>query len=57
MIRSLQKRVNDRTQFYGRLFPNEQALDPELRKHLSDLANRQERIFEIMDRFVKGDGK
>jgi heme oxygenase len=57
MIRSLQKRVNDRTQFYGRLFPNEQALDPEIRKHLSDLAGRQERIFEIMDRFVKGDGK
>ena len=57
MIRSLQKRVNDRTQFYGRLYPNEQALDPEIRRHLQDLAGRQERIFEIMDRFVKGDGK
>jgi len=57
MIRSLQKRINDRTQFYGRLFPNEQALDPNLRQQLQGLAERQERIFEIMDRFAKGDGK
>jgi hypothetical protein len=57
MIRSLQKRVNDRTQFYGRLFPNEQALDTNLRQQLQGLAERQERIFEIMDRFAKGDGK
>ncbi len=57
MIRSLQKRVNDRTRFYGRLFPNEQALDPNIRQNLQQLAERQERIFEIMDRFAKGDGK
>jgi hypothetical protein len=57
MIRSLQKRVNDRTQFYGRLFPNEQAQDLMIRQQLQQLAERQERIFEIMDRFAKGDGK
>jgi len=57
MIRSLQKRINDRTEFYGRLFPNEQALDPNLRQQLQQLGERQERIFEIMDRFAKGDGK
>ncbi len=57
MIRSLQKRINDRTQFYGRLFPGEQALDPNLRMQLQQLSQRQERIFEIMDRFAKGDGK
>jgi hypothetical protein len=57
MIRSLQKRVNDRTSFYGRLFPNEQALDANIRQSLQQLAERQERIFEIMDRFAKGDGK
>jgi len=57
MIRSLQKRVNDRTQFFGRLFPNEQAIDANIRQQLQGLAERQERIFEIMDRFAKGDGK
>ena len=57
MIRSLQSRINDRTKFYGRLFPNEQAFDPNLRQQLQQLGERQERIFEIMDRFVKGDGK
>ena len=57
MIRSLQKRVNDRTQFYGRLFPSEQAMDANIRQSLQQLAERQERIFDIMDRFAKGDGK
>lgn len=57
MIRSLQNRINDRTKFYGRLFPNEQAFDPNLRQSLQQLGERQERIFEIMDRFAKGDGK
>lgn len=57
MIRSLQKRVNDRTTFYGRLFPSEQAMDPNIRLSLQQLAERQLRIFEIMDRFAKGDGK
>jgi hypothetical protein len=57
MIRSLQKRINDRTQFYGRLYPNEQALDANIRSQLQQLAERQDRIFEIMDRFAKGDGK
>jgi len=38
MIRSLQKRVNDRTQFYGRLFPNEQAMDANIRQQLQGLA-------------------
>jgi hypothetical protein len=57
MIRSLQSRINDRTKFYGKLFPNEQAFDPNLRQQLQQLGERQERIFEIMDRFVKGDGK
>jgi len=57
MIRSLQKRVNDRTKFYGQLFPGEQALDANVQQQLQQLAERQERIFEVMDRFVKGDGK
>ena len=58
MIRSLQKRINDRTTLIGNLYPKqEQAPDFNLRLQLQELAGRQERIFEIMDRFAKGDGK
>ncbi len=58
MVRSLQKRVNDRTNTYGRLFPNEeQARDPQVVRELRNLSERQQRIQEIVSRIAKGDNK
>ncbi|MBX9788026.1 MAG: hypothetical protein K2Y37_03860 [Pirellulales bacterium] len=44
MIRSLQMRINRRTQTYGRLVEGEQASRPELLEALQQLAERQERL-------------
>jgi Mg2+ and Co2+ transporter CorA len=44
MIRSLQMRINRRTQTYGRLVEGEQASRPELLAALQQLAERQERL-------------
>lgn len=58
MVRSLQKRVNDRTNTYGKLFPNEeQARDPQIVRELRSLSERQQRIQEIVSRIAKGDNK
>jgi hypothetical protein len=46
MIRSLQMRVNRRTQRYGELIEGEQADKPELLEALSRLAERQQRVFQ-----------
>ena len=48
MIRQLQVQVNDRTKRYGNKVPgSEQADDPQLKKELRDLGERQEKI-EVM---------
>jgi len=58
MVRSLQKRVNDRTQTYGRRFPGqEQANEPQVIRELRSLSERQLRIQEIVSRIAKGDNK
>ncbi len=58
MVRSLQKRVNDRTNTYGKLFPNEeQARDPQIVRELRSLSERQQRIQDIVSRIAKGDNK
>jgi hypothetical protein len=58
MVRSLQKRVNDRTTTYGKLFPNEeQARDAQVVRELRSLSERQQRIQEIVSRIAKGDNK
>jgi hypothetical protein len=58
MVRSLQKRVNDRTNTYGKLFPNEeQARDAQIVRELRSLSERQQRIQEIVSRIAKGDNK
>jgi len=56
MIRSLQKRVNDRTKLYQGV-DGEQTSDETLRRELRDLSIRQERIFEITNRIAKGDNR
>lgn len=45
MIRALQTRVNNRTEFYDRLIQGDQAQEAELLEALRELANRQERIY------------
>jgi hypothetical protein len=58
MVRALQKRVNDRTTTYGRQFPGqEQTNNPQVVRELRSLAERQQRIQEIVSRISKGDNK
>jgi hypothetical protein len=58
MVRALQKRVNDRTVDYAKRFPNqEQAADPQIVRDLRILAERQQRIQQIVERIAKGDNK
>ncbi len=58
MVRSLQERVNKRTDFYGKQFPNqEQAAEPQIVRELRNLSERQRRIQEIVDKIAKGDNK
>jgi hypothetical protein len=46
MIRSLQMRINKRTQLYGEMIKGEQAETPEILKALDDLADRQQRVYK-----------
>jgi DNA repair exonuclease SbcCD ATPase subunit len=57
MIRAMQVRVNARTQLYGRQYQGEQASDPNLRRELRGLAERQARIFEVTNRIVRGENQ
>jgi hypothetical protein len=57
MIRSMQIRVNNRTQLYGREYEGEQAAAPAVRQELRQLSERQERIFEVTNRIAKGDNR
>jgi hypothetical protein len=53
MIRSMQVRVNNRTVTYGKQYPGEQANDPDIQKELSDLAQRQQKIFSITNNIAR----
>jgi hypothetical protein len=60
LIRSLQVRVNTRTQTYGRMYQakeGEQTSDPRIRQELLNLSERQERIYGITNRLAKGDNQ
>lgn len=52
MIRELQKQVNTRTKRYGEKYQGEQADDPQIRKELKDLGDRQERIETMVNALV-----
>jgi hypothetical protein len=54
MIRSLQMRINRRTQRYGKLIEGEQADAPEVIQALSELAERQQRVFQATDDLSQG---
>jgi len=60
MIRSMQVRVNARTQMYGKQYQDvegEQTRNPELRRELQILSERQERIFDVTNLIARGDNK
>jgi hypothetical protein len=57
MIRALQKRVNDRTTVFGKKIEGEQAADQQVVRELRILADRQQRIQEIVRRIANGDNK
>jgi hypothetical protein len=46
LIRSLQMRINKRTQRYGEMIDGEQAETSELLEALAELAERQRRVFQ-----------
>ena len=54
MIRSMQLRVNSRTNTYARQYQGEQANDPDIRKELEGLADRQARIFDATNNLARG---
>ena len=54
MIRSLQIRVNSRTLTYARQYTGEQANDPDIQRELNDLAQRQQKIFDITNNIARG---
>lgn len=47
MIRSMQVRINGRTQTYARQYTGEQADDPDIQKELRSLAERQKQIQRV----------
>jgi hypothetical protein len=57
MIRAMQIRVNARTKLFGRQYEGEQAADPNLRRDVLNLADRQNRIFEVTNRIVREDNR
>jgi hypothetical protein len=57
MIRSMQVRVNSRTRVYGEKYTGEQAADPDIQKELVNLAQRQEKIFEVTNDIYRGKNK
>jgi hypothetical protein len=54
MIRSLQVRVNQRTVVYARQYQGEQANEPDIQHELVNLAERQEKIFEVTNNLARG---
>ncbi len=57
MIRSMQLRVNSRTRVYGEKYTGEQAAEPDIMKELTDLAMRQQKIYDVTDNIYKGKNK
>jgi hypothetical protein len=50
----MQLMVNNRTAVWGKRYQGEQAQEPAIIQELRDLANRQDRIYDIMNKLAKG---
>lgn len=57
MIRALQNRVNDRTEFYDNLIEGDRTQEAELLEALETLAERQEHIFEATRDLHQGNNR
>jgi len=57
MIKSMQLRVNARTELYSKRYPGEQAMDDGVRTELRELSGRQERIWEVTNKLARDDNK
>jgi len=60
MIRAMQVKVNKRTKMYGDEYvakEGEQTKDGELKGKLRDLSDRQDKLFDVTMKIVKGDNK
>ncbi len=60
MIRSMQIKVNKRTRLYGNEYvakEGEQTSDATLKGKLKDLSERQEKLFDVTMKIVKGENK
>jgi preprotein translocase subunit SecD len=57
MIKSMQLRVNARTELYSRRINGEQANEPGIREELRELSGRQERIMEVANKMAKGENQ
>jgi hypothetical protein len=54
MIRSLQVRINKRTQRYGQMIDSNQAETPELLSALEELSERQQRVYQATNDLSQG---
>jgi hypothetical protein len=57
MLKSLQLKVNSRTELYSKRYQGEQAMTEDIRAELQELARRQERIFDAAKKLAAGDNK
>jgi hypothetical protein len=57
MIRAMQVRINSRTKTYAEQYTGEQAAKPDIQKELSDLAQRQFKIYEVTNNIARGKNK
>jgi ribosomal protein L18E len=57
MIKSMQLRVNARTEQWGKRYQGEEARDPNITQELGELAKRQLRIWTVTDNIAKGRNK
>ena len=57
MIKSMQLRVNARTELYSRRYPGEQAMENAIRDELREVGQRQERIWEVTRKMATGDNQ
>jgi hypothetical protein len=57
MIKSMQLKINNRTDLYSQKYPGEQANDPAIQKQLQDLSDRQDKLYDVTKKLAKGDNQ
>jgi hypothetical protein len=57
MIRAMQVRINGRTRTYAEQYKGEQAAAPDIQKELTNLAERQFKIYEVTNNIARGKNK